>query len=209
MTKSFFPEGIFSWSQFSLWRSSPKGYKSRYFMKGPDLNTPEIRFGKYIATMLEKDPENPLIKHVPRYQKPEHEIKVTIRGVNIKGQLDTFNPENYSFREYKTGVEPWDDVRVRKHKQLTFYAMMINAKHGMFNIRTHLDWIPTELIKTEADERGILWEVRGKKLRLTGKVESFERVIERWELENLEKEVLIVAGEISAAYREFLTSEEI
>jgi hypothetical protein len=221
MKKIILPRGYISYSQYTLWRSSKAGYISRYFKKGPELDSAELRFGKYISWLLENDPTNPLIAHVPRYATMEHRMLVKIGKVAVKGGIDTFNPITLAFREYKTGiicpedctqkhkvcVKPWDQVMVRRHKQLPWYCMMVRAEHGKYNAQVFLDHIPTRYVKTEKDARGIEWTLHSKKIEMEGEVRSWKRIIAEWELDALEKDLLVVAREISEAYQAFLISD--
>ena len=215
------PRAYISYSQYTLWRSSRAGYISRYFKKGPELDSAELRFGKYISWLLENDPENPIIAHIPRYSVMEHRMLVKVGKVRVKGGIDSFDPLTLAFREYKTGIicpedctekhkvciKPWDQVKVRRHKQLPWYCMMVRAKHGKYNGQVFLDHIPTRYVKTEKDERGVEWTVHGKKIEMKGKVRSFKRIVAEWELDELEKDMLIVSREISDAYKLFLVSD--
>ena len=209
MSKLLLPKGYLSWSAYSLWKSSKKAYRKRYYEDGASPDSPEMRFGQYISRMLENDPENDLVKHVPRYAIPEHMIDVRVQNVRIKGQLDTFDPKRLRLGEYKTGVKPWTNLRVKKHGQLAWYCMMIKAKYGSYDPEVQLHWIPTELVKEEKDERGLTWEVHGKRLRLTGEVRSFTRFIEPYEIENIEREMLKTAYEINLDYRNYLSTLDI
>jgi hypothetical protein len=120
----------------------------------------------------------------------EHKIDTVVDGVPVIGSVDTYGEKENAFREYKTGRRtkdgkaPWDAVKVRKHEQLVWYALCLN---GSRRIQCHLDWI-----ETHEDEDGV---------HLTGHIESFERVIEPWEVKRLKTSIVKVAEGISAAYQ--------
>lgn len=208
-SKILLPRGYLSWSAWSLWKSSKKAYRKRYYENAPNIDSPELRYGSMIARLLEHDPENELVRDLPRYDVPEYSIDLKIKGVRLKGQLDTFEYRRIKFADYKTGVEPWNKLRLRKSKQFLFYAMLLRAKFGTYDEECLVHWIPTELVKTEKDDHGVEWEVHGKRIRRTGDVHSFTRFIEPWEVDMMEREMLQVAYEINLDYRNYLSNLDI
>jgi len=48
------PKGYLSWSQCEIWEKSPERYKKEYFTDGSKLDTDALRFGKFIASSIER-----------------------------------------------------------------------------------------------------------------------------------------------------------
>lgn len=200
--KYLLPKGYLSFSQWSLWKKDPEEYKQRYFYGQEGFTNSGMDFGKIIADALENGTEDPMIQMLidvlPRYEVMEHPIDVKIKGVPIVGRVDTYSPKGFCFDEYKTGKRtkdgkaPWDIVKVRKHEQLPFYALCLKKKHGSISKKVRLHWIET---KEGEDGR-----------ELTGHIETFERVIEPWELKRMEDSIVQVAKEISDAYQKVAKS---
>ena len=196
------PKQHLSWSQFSMWKSSPDRYKREYFTKGRRLDTEALRFGKSFADSIENGTHKDQAPDLKVYSVVEHKIRLEINGVMILSFLDTYEPSTNLFREYKTGRVPWTKAKVQKHGQLLFYATALRAETGKMPEYCHLDWIQT---KHAVAEDGDFWARAKKELVITGNIKSYEREFDERELDRMEKEILQVATEISNAYKIFIS----
>jgi len=151
----------------------------------------------------------PVIDKVPQGTHPEHKIEVTILGVPMLGYLDDFTMENKAIEEYKTGIRdkkgkaPWDRVKVRKHKQLPLYTLMVKEKYGSWNPEINLTWMETVWGNTSEEIHfgGNILRDNTIGLKLTGHVEVFPRTIKEWELDRMAEIIRKVAEEISIDYQ--------
>lgn len=197
-----------------LWLRDQPGYRMRYYLGEPYFSTPYTEFGNLVGGALEnREWDHPVLAPVrgkiPQGTHPEHLIEVEIAGVPILGKLDDFTLQNFFIDEYKTGIRdskgnaPWDRVKVRKHKQLTLYTLMVKHKYGHWNPDIQLTWMETEwarVCKNVQFGAGTIEECQ-LGLRLTGHVEIFHRTIAPWELDRMEKFIRDTAEEISEDYK--------
>lgn len=216
MSKLVLPKGYLSYSAMDLWLRDPDGYRKRYYLQEPYFSTPYTEFGNLVGGALEeREWDHPVLAPVrgkiPQGTHPEHLIEVEIAGVPILGKLDDFNLQNYFIDEYKTGIRdtkgkaPWDRVKVRKHKQLTLYTLMVKHKYGAYNPDIQLTWMETEWarIKEQVPFGAGFVEESRMGLRLTGHVEIFPRTIAEWELDRLEEIIRETAEDISNDYKKW------
>ena len=223
--KIILPKPHISWSQYTCWNSNPVRYRKEYFECGKKLDTKYLRFGKGFAGMLEEITANPKLMEDPIwvknnigleitsdaflnfkeklviYEISEHEIRTEVLGVPILSYLDGYDPVNNLILEYKTGKIPWTKAKVIKHGQLLFYAVAL--KHSVGKTPDHCDlvWVETKDHKEESVD---FWRGGEKKVKITGKIVSYPRVFNEFEVEKMENEILRTATEISAAYKSFL-----
>ncbi len=209
-TKLNLPKGRLSWSQYNLWIRSPEQYRRQYYYGIKQETNVEMRFGDAVAKLMQSGAGGPVIDKIPRFEVSEYEVETEVNGVRVLAFIDTFDPTRIAFDEYKTGhanrkgEAPWDQVKVRKHGQLPFYAAALKAHHGKVFHTCHLHWIETEAEAMTEDFGGIVMtgsDVRS--LRLTGRIETFPRKIEKWEITLMENQILKVAKEISKDYTLF------
>lgn len=201
------PRKYLSYSAFTLWKSDKERFRRKYYENDPsaDIFTQEILFGKTIAKRLE---DGDKIEGVISYGNPETKLEVeAIDGLKLLGYVDDFNEDDLSFVEYKTGrlsvdgKEPWSLLKARKHKQLVFYSLLIQLKYGKYNPDVKLQWLETEWdIKTY---KGQVIEDGTGNLKLTGRVETYDRNVKEWELEKMKEEIIKVANEISEDYTQW------
>lgn len=201
MNKYLLPKPHLSWSQLSCWLSNPNRYRREYFESGKKLDTKYLRFGKGIAEMVEKGLHKQLLPDLIVYEKPEFEIKTNVLEVPILAYLDTYNPEENIFREYKTGKIPWTKAKVIKHGQLVFYATALKHSTGKIPEYCDLDWIQTKEGGVEVED---FWRSNEKQVNVTGVIKSFHRPFDEREIEKMENLIVKVAEEISEAYRKFI-----
>lgn len=175
----------FSYSQYSLWKSSPLGYYKKYVLGQPRFTTKYEWFGKRFMEDLEYD--NPI--DLPQESLDKIDI---LEGVEVPlspnspfplfGIVDSLSADGAEFREYKTGKDPWTKLKVARDTQTLFYALLI---HKTYNIipTCKLIWIET----AETDE-GVIF--------FTGKVVPFVRTFTLEELVDFEEELRLTLIEI-------------
>lgn len=198
------PRGYLSYSAFTLWQSDKDRFRKKYYLGEDDFQTAETIFGHQIAKKLE---DGEKIEGVKEYEKAEKKIEVQlIEGLKILGYLDGFTEDTLKIVELKTGhvnkdgKAPWDNLKVRRHKQLVFYCLLVNLKYGKYNPDVTLQWLETEFKEDQIEFNGHILTAKSKTLELTGKIETFERHIEQWELDKLKEDIIKVAEEISNDY---------
>lgn len=195
------PRGYLSYSQWKLRKKNPGKYNDIYFFGGKSFTNAGMRFGKIVAEALETgETQDPTIKALmsilPRYPRPEHEIKTRVNtneGVlTLLGKLDTFFMRGKTFREYKTGKTKWTQAKVDKDEQITWYYALVYLEYGHLpEKKAWLDWIETEYEK-------------GEKPKLTGRIESFETDRTMGDVLELLADIHKVALDISGEYKAML-----
>lgn len=202
------PKGYLSSSACDLWESSPNSYREKYYLKMPGFSSPYTDFGKRFAEDIETHPDK--YPHIPKYSLAEFPFKWLIKGVPVLGYLDSFEPTTCSILEYKTGVakqDGWDNVKVRKWKQLPFYATVIRSMFGTYDPLVKLVWLQTEW-KEECKEQKFGTKLIRECANVLAFVDTppviFERIIEPWELDLMEERILRIATEISTDYSQYL-----
>jgi hypothetical protein len=214
MSELVLPKPYLSYSAIDLWLRDPESYRKRYYLKEPYFSTPYTEFGNVVGEALEKREWDhpvlqPVVGKVPQGDHPEHKIEVDINGVPILSFLDDFTMDSKAIEEYKTGIRdkkgraPWDRVKVRKHKQLTLYTLMVREKYGDWNPDIQLTWMETEWanIAEEVHFGGSILQDNLVGLRLTGHVEIFPRTIKEWELDRMAEIIRSTAEAISKDYQ--------
>jgi hypothetical protein len=151
MDKKLTPRPYLSWSQFNLFRTSKIGYINSYIYEDKFENQ-SMEKGKMIAEMLEKgDPVDDEILEtirlsIPKFKKTEYEMNTEVAGVPLYGKFDGFDDKSLVLDEVKTGQLEWDQNRVDKSGQITFYSLMIYQKFGNLPKKIRLHYIPTEKV---------------------------------------------------------------
>lgn len=201
MQKILLPKTHLSWSQMTCWISNKDRYRREYFEAGAKLDTKYLRFGKGIAELIEKGLHTTLLPDLVVYKEPEYEIKTNVLGVPILSYLDSYDPTDNVFREYKTGKIPWTKAKVLKHGQLVFYAVALKHSVGKAPEYCDLDWIETTDVRGEVED---FWRENEKTIKVTGVVKPFHRTFNDLEIEKMERLIVKVAEEISEAYQSFI-----
>lgn len=199
--KLILPKPWLSWSALSCWLSNPARFRKEYFEAGQKLDTKYFRFGKGIAEMIEEGKHKELLPDLIVYEKPEYEIRTTVNGVPILSYLDSYDPKNNVFREFKTGKIAWTQTKVQKHDQLVFYAVALKHSIGKTPEYCDLDWIQTKEGGVEVED---FWRSNEKQVNVTGYIKSFHREFDEREIERMENLIVKVANEISEAYKNFI-----
>ena len=214
MSELILPKPYLSYSAMDLWGRDKDAYRRRYYLNEPYISTPYTEFGNVVGKALEeRDWDHPVLQSVkgkvPQGDHPEHKLEVEINGVPILSYLDDFTMATKAIEEYKTGIRskdgkaPWDRVKVRKHKQLTLYTLMVKEKYGDWNPNIQLTWMETKWsnVAEEVNFGGSVLQDHYMGLELTGHVETFTRTIKEWELDRMAKIIRSTAEAISEDYK--------
>lgn len=210
------PREHLSYSQYQLWNSSKEGYRKRYYLNEKPFETRETLFGKTIGKLVEDNlhKDDAIVSRIIDYPIKEHKIEVTYKGLPLLGYLDQFDDAEFRILEMKTGHKsptgraPWDRVKVRKHKQLVFYSVLVKLRYGKVHPDVTLQWLETEFRDRVIEFDGhALVSDRGD-LALTGRIETFTRRIREWERQAMLKDILRTANEIHNDYALFLRSSK-
>ncbi len=193
------PKGYLSHSAITCFKQNKERFRKEYLEGGAKLSTKYLTLGKQIAQMIEEDQHHELLSGLPVFELREHEIRVEIGGVPILCYLDDCKADYTEFRDKKTGKKPWSVTKAQKSEQLLLYATAIRAKYGVTPKRAYIDWIETTVEEEEC--KGLHNEA---KVVITGKYQSYEREFDSRELDRMEKEIAIVAEEISDYYQNWL-----
>ena len=197
------PRKYLSYSQFALWNSSKESYRKRYYLGEKPFETKETAFGRKTDDHLDN---GGTIEGVINYGNPQFEINYVYKGIPIFGKLDDFCTKEFRILERKTGhknpkgIVPWDAVKVRKHKQLTFYSAMIELQEGKVHPEVILQWLETDFKDKHIEFDGHVLKSNKSELVLTGKVATFKRRIPKWERVKMLKDIIKCAKEISEDY---------
>ena len=202
------PKGYLSSSACDLWESNPQEYREKYYLNRPGFSTPYTTFGKDFAFDIEKNPEK--YPHIPKGSVSEFPVKWVIGGVPVVGFLDSFEPTTKSIFEYKTSVNStWNQVKVRKWKQLPFYAMCVHEMFGTYDPVVKLIVMETEwgeeCKETRFGTKVILECDKALKFK-PGTLDNpivFEREIELWEVEKMKERLVAIATAISEDYTSY------
>ena len=205
--KYLLPKPHLSYSQMQIWMTSKERYRREYFEGGKKLDTKYLRFGSWLAKLIEEGKSQTLLPTLIVYPKREHVIEIEICGVPMLMKIDDYDPERNIFREKKSGklskkgVPPWSLSKVQKHEQLVVYAMGLKHSTGKMPKYCDLDWIETQVGCMPTVD---FWHTEQGAISVTGKIESFHREFDEREVERMEKLIVKCAEEISEAYKNFI-----
>lgn len=195
------PRPYLSFSAYDLWCKNKDAFRRRYYENEKPFETIETIFGKEVHRLKEVD---------DTVKGSETRIEVElVPGLKLLGYIDSLDEETLMIIDFKTGHRdskgnpPWNKVKVYKHKQLVFYCLLVLLKYGRYNKRVKLEWIETQFKKASREFDGHTLTATSRELELTGKVEVFVRNVFKYEIDNLKKEILRVAEEISNDYTEY------
>jgi hypothetical protein len=147
------PRPYLSWSQLTLWESSPERYK-RVYLEGERLPINRgLAFGKQMADGLEGNEAtgDPVLDMVmiqrPKFEEMEKKVEVEMKIgkeiIPLLMILDTAKKNLTGFKEYKTGQKKWTRKQVDESGQITFYATGIFLKTGKIPSDIELVQVPT------------------------------------------------------------------
>ncbi|MDZ4231642.1 MAG: hypothetical protein U1C72_00110 [Candidatus Pacearchaeota archaeon] len=195
-SKIILPRGYLSWGQFNLWRKNKEQYKKQYFFGEEGYHGKEMDYGKRLADHIENGGEESeaikmLATLLPKYSKVEHRVEAYLGDILLKGSIDTFNPRNLAFGEYKTGKVPWTQAKVDKHGQLTMYQLILYLQKEKLVKDIWLHWAET---RNEGSSD----------IELTGKIESFRTERSMGDIVYFAREVRKSAEEISNEWKKLI-----
>lgn len=136
------PREYISWTQLTLWESSPERYLNSYlYNKKMGINR-GMALGKQLATGLENDElqgeilTDLVMAQMPKLEVSEMELHVELntgRGqepIPLFAKIDTAKKDCNAFKEYKTGPKNWSKKQVDESGQITFYALCCYISSG-------------------------------------------------------------------------------
>lgn len=205
------PKKYLSYSQLSLWLDNKDKYRARYYQGLEERPSKELLFGSEMAKGLEAGTIK--LPDLIQYRVSEEQIKINIEGIPFFAYIDTFDPENLAFREYKTsknrpdGSPGWTQKRVNEHMQLDIYSLLIQEKYGRVTDLCHLDCICTRnKIKTMEFEGNVL-QSESNEVEMTGDIITFPRIITQVERDRMRALIPSIAREIANDYEKFLNND--
>lgn len=212
----YLPKKYLSYSAISLWEKNKEQFRKRYYENEPSPDTPEMVYGKKIAKILElgKFDGHPTLGKIPRYSHPEHKMEIEIEGIPLLGYIDSYDPENFRFIEYKTGRNNsdgkprWTLLDVHKTDQLPMYSLMIKEKYGTVENLCHLVWMRTVFTKKTLEFEGHTLESDERDVIIDGHYEVFERKIYDYERKKLREKIIRIAHEIEDDYTSYKKTKD-
>ena len=202
------PADCLSYSQVSLWLSSPERYKQIFFEHNDSARfmNEGMAYGKIVADALENEEETGdlltdmamslLVKYDIRDKEMEGILHTKDGDIKIISHPDSMDSKSFCLREYKTGKVKWTQKKADKWFQLKFYATLIQIIYGKIPPEVHLDWI-----ETFKDTDGII--------KPTGHVETFKVEITMTDILNTKALITRVAKEIESEWLNYTPSPEI
>lgn len=195
-----------SYSAIDLWKKNKPEYRERYYKHKPSIVTPYTIFG----TQVHKDIEEGNLTVTELDVSPfSHEVRKEgfIGDVVVVAYIDLLNEDTLQVVDIKTSINAWDSVMVHKLDQLPLYSLLLRNELGKFNKYTGVLWLETEWKEKDVEKknvRGFSMDVGGEKyLALTGKQVYLPRRLYKYELDELEQEVIRVADEIDADFTQW------
>lgn len=146
-----------SWSAISAFEWNPTQWYKKYVLKELPIETPELKFGKYIDERVQK--ERKFMPKLVRYPIMQHEMRTIWKGIPLVGYSDQYRPANkahraafpnLAIRDLKTGKQskPWTQQRADETGQLTMYLFMLylmDRDIDVANAELYIDWLPTHI----------------------------------------------------------------
>jgi hypothetical protein len=125
------PRPYLSHSQMQMVLTDPDRYVRVYLEKQEQETNEAMEFGSAVHKALEAgetEHENAMIAHallyLPKYEKREVKIRAKVGGIPLYGIMDGYDPKQNVGGEVKTGRSEWNQRRVDRHGQLTFYSLI-------------------------------------------------------------------------------------
>jgi hypothetical protein len=131
-----------SWSAISSFEYDPEQWYSKYILNEKQEESKEMAWGKKLSKSIEDG--KPLVPFII-YPVVEKKLSVMFSGIPLIGYIDTFDPETYFFREYKSSRTIWSRKKAESHGQLAFYALLIFITYKVppEKYSIHLDCVQT------------------------------------------------------------------
>ncbi len=205
------PKTYLSYSQISLWKSSPQRYIELYMNNNQAmrLNNSGLAYGKVVADALEKGVEtgdiltDAAMLLLPKYDVADKEIRATVKTkdgcFDIIGRPDSLDSKTKEFYEFKSGKGRWTLNKAQKHPQLIFYALLIYLAYGVVLKGAKLIWIQTEDV-IEPYKEGDWLPGDKKSIKPTGRIEVFVVNFTLSDILNTLASTIKIAKEIEIAY---------
>lgn len=207
-----------SYSQYTKWKESKRKYIRRYFFGEKEDAGAYAEFGTKVGEALEHNDfsgfskeDQKFLKTIPRLTEFEREVDLYFdEGFRLMGYIDSNNiHSNLVFDsqpptcvklsnniiDYKTGdIEDKKEFYASKdYKQLKLYGEALKQETGMY---------PGKLEVVLIGRKGNAF--KGQPLELTREFVTIPQVIDPDEIEEIKKDVVKVAKEISECYKLFL-----
>lgn len=175
------PRPYLSYSQLKLLETSPEAYRRQYF-EGVRMGTNRgMALGKEIAEALEHDVDTGdiekdlVIAQMPKYEIRDQELLTSIEMGRVKIPIlikpDSLRADMRAFLEYKTGLEPWTQVKVDEDDQMLFYFTGLHLYHAHTKFAVTMAEIEGELVWAETEKQ--VGEDGIERPHLTGKIKRF------------------------------------
>lgn len=125
-----FKERPLSWSSLSSFAYDKEAWARKYLLGISDPANAKMEFGKKVGTLLATVPD--FLPMVPRLPIYEQELKFKIGSISIVGYLDSFDPINCAYMEYKTtsNHKKWTKESAQDHGQCLLYHAGIWLLYG-------------------------------------------------------------------------------
>jgi len=178
-----------SYSQYALFKSSPKSYYDKYVNGKSYKGTKAQQFGKELMIDLEFLESSELVPNYlvdiakTCYIEQEVTVQPKFFDKNLFSIIDAVEKDYSVIYEIKTGIKPWTERDVAKNEQILFYALVVYLTKGI---------IPTAkliYLGTKHNE--------DSSVELTGKSRVIERGFTLKELLDFEKTLLQTCIDIS------------
>ena len=207
-----------SYSQYTKWKESKRKYIRRYFFGEKEDAGAYAEFGTKVGEALEHNDfsgfskeDQKFLKTIPRLTEFEREVDLYFdEGFRLMGYIDSndissmlvVGPDSpssvnisHNVIDYKTGdIEDKKEFYASKdYKQLKLYGEALKQETGMY---------PGKLEVVLIGRKGNAF--KGQPLELTREFVTIPQVIDPDEIEEIKKDVVKVAKEISECYKLFL-----
>jgi len=203
-----------SYSQINSWKRSKRDYIRSYFFGESFEGNAYTDFGSLVGEALEHndfssftDEEEEFLKKVPRYDRFEVEVRLSMDGFYVLGFIDTMKMlydhkgaghliEGISaIADYKTGSieKKIMDYDSDDYIQLDLYAMALQERIGK---------LPEKMYVYLIGRSGNAYA--GEELTLDKRFVEIEKHIDQKRVDQVKSEVQKIAEEISDYYKVFL-----
>lgn len=196
-----------SYSQLSSWKKERKKYFRRYFFGEPFVGNPYTDFGTKVGTALEKndfsgfsEKEQQVLRTVPRHSQFEKKVVLNRAGFYLLGFVDTNTDCLTIIKDYKTGEIDTKEVEYKSddYTQLEIYSAAIQQEVGV---------LPSDVSVILIDRKGNPF--KGEPLRVGDKFITITKDITQERIDDVLKDIDLVANDISDYYKVFLKLKEI
>lgn len=194
---------ILRFSLFEKWWQNPQQAMQDYFPEDKEgISTKYMAFGSMVADGLCERPIPWWLEGVKHYDINEHRIITDMDGFLIRGTLDSFDTKRFKYLDNKCckvkrlkngnwSAHSWTENKVKKHKQLVFYSVLVQEKYGQVDEECHISVIP------------IYEDINGL-VRRTGDASiEIPRIITQTERNEMREKIVATAGKITKMFEEY------